>query len=63
MLRPAIHNYGGFVQVVSVNPEKGQAVIKYKGPAPIASGVKATIAEAFPDIVQVFIVDEHYGQN
>lgn len=57
MLRPAIHNFGGFVQVVSVSPEKGLVEIKYKGPAHIASGIQATIKDAFPDITEVVLVD------
>ncbi|CAM6092402.1 unnamed protein product [Calypogeia fissa] len=58
MLRPALHNYGGFVQVVEVSPEKGLAVIKYKGP-PLASGIQAAIKDAFPDINEVVVLDEH----
>lgn len=59
MLRPAIHNYGGFVQVVSVSPEKGLAVIRYKGPALLASGIQAAIKDAFPDVNEVVLLDEH----
>ncbi|CAM6086802.1 unnamed protein product [Calypogeia fissa] len=59
MLRPALHNYGGFVQVVEVSPEKGLAVIKYKGPPLLASGIQAAIKDAFPDINEVVVLDEH----
>ncbi|KAL3685491.1 hypothetical protein R1sor_003513 [Riccia sorocarpa] len=43
MLRPAIKNYGGFVEVVSVSPCKGEVVVKYKGPAPIGMGIQAAL--------------------
>ncbi|XP_072961612.1 nifU-like protein 1, chloroplastic [Typha angustifolia] len=51
ILRPAIKNYGGSVEVVSVNG--GDCHIKYVGPDSIASGIKAAIKEKFPDIINV----------
>ncbi|GAB2282152.1 NifU-like protein 1, chloroplastic [Dionaea muscipula] len=50
-LRPAIKNYGGSVEVLSV--ESGDCTVKYKGPESIGSGIKAVIKEKFPDIVNV----------
>lgn len=51
ILRPAIKNYGGSVQVLSV--EGGDCVVEYVGPESIGSGVKAAIKEKFPDILNV----------
>ncbi|XP_024982138.1 nifU-like protein 1, chloroplastic [Cynara cardunculus var. scolymus] len=51
ILRPAIANFGGSVEVLSV--EGGECVVKYTGPESIGSGVKAAIKEKFPDIVNV----------
>ncbi|NP_001238705.1 NifU-like protein 1, chloroplastic [Glycine max] len=51
ILRPAIKNYGGSVEVVSV--EGGECEVKYVGPDSIGSGIKATIKEKFPDILNV----------
>ncbi|XP_004494442.1 nifU-like protein 1, chloroplastic [Cicer arietinum] len=51
ILRPAIKNYGGSVQVLSV--EAGDCVVEYFGPESIGSGVKAAIKEKFPDILNV----------
>ncbi|XP_015968868.1 nifU-like protein 1, chloroplastic [Arachis duranensis] len=51
ILRPAIKNYGGSVEVVSI--EGGECVVKYIGPDSIASGIKAAIKERFPDILNV----------
>lgn len=51
ILRPAIKNFGGSVEVLSV--EGGDCVVKYMGPESIGSGVKAAIKEKFPDIVNV----------
>ncbi|CAL5357816.1 unnamed protein product [Camellia sinensis] len=51
ILRPAIKNYGGNVQVLSV--EGGDCLVKYVGPDSIGSGVKAAIKERFPDITNV----------
>ncbi|CAL5433511.1 unnamed protein product [Camellia sinensis] len=51
ILRPAIKNYGGSVEVLSV--EGGDCLVKYVGPDSIGSGVKAAIKERFPDITNV----------
>ncbi|XP_059311776.1 nifU-like protein 1, chloroplastic [Lycium ferocissimum] len=51
ILRPAIKNFGGSVEVLSV--EEGNCNVKYVGPESIGSGVKAAIKEKFPDIVNV----------
>jgi Fe-S cluster biogenesis protein NfuA len=59
MLRPAIHNYGGFVDVVSVDSASGIAVVKFKGPAPIGMGIQAAIKDKFPDVKDVVLVDEN----
>ena len=54
ILRPAIKNYGGTVEVVSV--EGGECHVRYTGPESIGSGVKAAIKEKFPDITNVVFV-------
>ncbi|CAJ1874653.1 unnamed protein product [Sphenostylis stenocarpa] len=51
ILRAAIKNYGGSVQVLSV--ESGECHVKYVGPDSIGSGIKAAIKERFPDILNV----------
>lgn len=51
ILRPAIKNFGGNVEVLSV--EGGDCFVKYEGPESIGSGIKAAIKEKFPDIVNV----------
>ncbi|KAK6118129.1 hypothetical protein DH2020_048113 [Rehmannia glutinosa] len=51
ILRPAIKNYGGSVDVLSV--VGGDCLVKYVGPESIGSGIKAAIKERFPDIVNV----------
>ncbi|KAF8387609.1 hypothetical protein HHK36_026262 [Tetracentron sinense] len=51
LLRPAIKNYGGSVEVISV--EGGHCHVRYVGPESIGSGIKAAIKEKFPDIVNV----------
>lgn len=51
ILRPAIKNYGGSVQALSVTG--GDCIVRYVGPDSIGSGVKAAIKERFPDIVNV----------
>ncbi|EXB55983.1 NifU-like protein 1 [Morus notabilis] len=51
ILRPAIKNFGGSVEVLSVEGE--DCFVKYKGPESIGSGIKAAIKEKFPDIVNV----------
>lgn len=51
ILRPAIKNYGGSVEVLSI--EGGECLVKYTGPESIGSGIKAAIKEKFPDILNV----------
>ncbi|XP_008793357.1 nifU-like protein 1, chloroplastic [Phoenix dactylifera] len=51
ILRPAIKNYGGSVEVISV--EGGDCNVRYVGPDSIGTGIKAAIKEKFPDIVNV----------
>lgn len=53
ILRPAIRNYGGSVEVMAV--EGGECFVKYQGPPSIASGIRAAIKEKFPDIINVTI--------
>ncbi|KAK4379821.1 hypothetical protein RND71_001683 [Anisodus tanguticus] len=55
ILRPAIKNFGGSVEVLSV--EEGNCNVKYVGPESIGSGIKAAIKEKFPDIVNVEFTD------
>ncbi|KAL6644969.1 hypothetical protein ACP70R_014048 [Stipagrostis hirtigluma subsp. patula] len=51
ILRPAIANYGGSVEVLAVDGE--DCLVKYDGPESIGSGIKAAIKEKFPDITNV----------
>lgn len=51
VLRPAIKNYGGSVEVLSVEGE--DCHVRYVGPDSIGSGIRAAIKERFPDIVNV----------
>lgn len=51
ILRPAIKNYGGSVEVLSV--EGGECHVNYVGPDSIGSGIKAAIKERFPHILNV----------
>lgn len=53
ILRPAIKNYGGTVEALSV--EGGECLVKYVGPESIGSGIKAAIKEKFPDITNVVL--------
>ncbi|KAK3147419.1 hypothetical protein QOZ80_3BG0282140 [Eleusine coracana subsp. coracana] len=52
ILRPAIANYGGSVDVLAVDGE-GDCLVRYDGPESIGSGIKAAIKEKFPDITNV----------
>lgn len=54
ILRPAIKNYGGSVEVLSV--EGGDCFVKYVGPESIGSGIRAAIKEKFPDVQNVVFV-------
>ncbi|CAA0393131.1 unnamed protein product [Arabidopsis thaliana] len=51
ILRPAIKNYGGSVEVLSVEGE--DCVVKYVGPESIGIGIQAAIKEKFKDISNV----------
>ncbi|KAJ4954728.1 hypothetical protein NE237_011511 [Protea cynaroides] len=51
ILRPAIKNFGGSVEVLSI--QGGDCHVRYEGPESIGSGIKAAIKEKFPDIVNV----------
>lgn len=51
VLRPAITNYGGIVDVVSV--KNGVCDVNYTGPAPLEIGISAAIKDKFPDIREV----------
>ncbi|KAK8718180.1 hypothetical protein V6N13_045423 [Hibiscus sabdariffa] len=53
ILRPAIKNYGGSVEVLSING--GDCIVNYTGPESIGSGIKAAIKEKFPDITDVVL--------
>lgn len=53
ILRPAIKNYGGSVEVLSI--ENGDCLVKYVGPESIGSGIKAAIKEKFPAIANVVL--------
>lgn len=53
ILRPAIKNFGGSVQVISVNGS--ECLVNYTGPESIGSGIKAAIKEKFPDILNVVL--------
>ena len=53
VLRPAIQGYGGAVTVEAV--ANGICTVKYKGPPPIAQGIKAAIKDRFPDIREVVV--------
>eukprot|EP00850_Spirogloea_muscicola_P009800 SM000056S17918 [mRNA] locus=s56:74246:78346:+ [translate_table: standard] len=55
-LRPAITNYGGSVEVVSVDRVKGACLIDFKGPAPISMGIQAAVRDKFPDMRTVNLV-------
>lgn len=55
MLRPAIRNYGGSVEVVSIDTTTGICQVKYQGPPPIGMGIQAAIKDKFPDIKQVIL--------
>ncbi|MCO5548348.1 hypothetical protein L7F22_001805 [Adiantum nelumboides] len=55
ILRPAIHNYGGSVDVVSV--ENGECKVKFKGPPPIGMGIRAAVKDKFPEISSVILLD------
>ncbi|KNA19617.1 hypothetical protein SOVF_060140 [Spinacia oleracea] len=51
ILRPAIRNYGGEVEVLAI--EGADCTVRYGGPETIGSGIKAAIKEKFPDISNV----------
>lgn len=51
VLRPAISNYKGKVDVLSL--EAGVCQISYEGPEPIWVGVRAAVRDKFPDITEI----------
>ncbi|KAE8710589.1 NifU-like protein 1 [Hibiscus syriacus] len=53
ILRPTIKNYGGSVEVFSI--DGGECVVNYTGPESIGSGIKAAIKEKFPDITNILL--------
>ncbi|KAE8704153.1 NifU-like protein 1 [Hibiscus syriacus] len=53
ILRLAIKNYGGSVEVFSI--DGGECVVNYTGPESIGSRIKAAIKEKFPDITNVLL--------
>lgn len=55
MLRPAIHNYGGSVEVISIEGETCH--VKYNGPDPIGAGIQAAIKDKFPEIKNVVLLN------
>jgi hypothetical protein len=55
MLRSAVANLGGAVEVASVGG--GVAVLRYRGPVPIGKGLAAAVKDAFPDIREVVLQD------
>ncbi|KXZ48915.1 hypothetical protein GPECTOR_24g204 [Gonium pectorale] len=55
MLRGAIHNYGGSVEVLSV--EGGVATLRYKGPPAIGKGIQGALRDSFHDIKEIRLVD------
>lgn len=55
MLRGAIHNFGGAVEVVSV--EDGRVSLRFIGPPAIGKGIAAAVKDAFaPDVKEVLFV-------
>jgi hypothetical protein len=54
MLRGAVTNFGGSVDVVSVGG--GVCELKYVGPPPLGNGLKAAIKDRFPDIREVKLI-------
>ena len=57
MLRPAIEGYGGKVLVKSLDESTSVCTVLYKGPPPLANGIKAAIKDRFPTIPEVIIED------
>jgi Fe-S cluster biogenesis protein NfuA len=55
MLRPAIEGYGGKVVVKSLDDRTSVCTVQYKGPPPLANGIKAAIKDRFPTIPEVVI--------
>lgn len=55
MLRGAIHGYGGSVEVQSVTA--GVCELLYKGPLPIAYGLRAAVSDKFRDLREVIMLD------
>jgi len=60
MLRSAVANLGGAVEVVSVGG--GVVLLHYKGPEAIGKGLSAAIKDAFPDVKEVVLREFPEGQ-
>lgn len=56
MLRPAITNFKGSVEVLSVDSRTGVCEVKYSGPAAVGMGVQAAIKDKFPTLKTVTLV-------
>lgn len=56
ILRSAIKNYGGSVEVV-ISVEGGDCHVRYVGPDSIGTGIKVAIKEKFLDIANVVFSD------
>lgn len=55
LIRPAIHNFGGSVEVMEV--AKGKCTLKYTGPKSIGQGVKAAVKDKFPELQEIIFVE------
>lgn len=55
VLRPAIANYGGTIDVIKV--ENGKCTIVYTGPPQIAVGITSAIKDKFHDIKDITYLD------
>lgn len=51
MLRPAIKNYGGSVEVLKF--EDGVVDLEFSGPAPLAAGIQAALKDKFPEVADI----------
>lgn len=56
LLRPAIEGYGGSVEVSKV--EDGICEVIFEGPKPIGKGIRAALKDKFPDLKEVYVMDE-----
>mmetsp|Transcript_24265 Transcript_24265/g.79140 ORF Transcript_24265/g.79140 Transcript_24265/m.79140 type:complete len:456 (-) Transcript_24265:2156-3523(-) len=56
LLRNAITNYGGSVEVTSV--QGNTCELKFEGPQPLAMGIAAAVRDKFPDLTDVRILTD-----